>query len=95
MSVLLTVNYKAKDGMRESFVGEIISSGILDKIRHEDGIIRYEYYYDAADSSNILLLEEWKSEEHQQKHLLAPHMTALKEIKDRYISETDVRKFAV
>ncbi len=81
--------------MRESFVGEIISSGILDKIRHEDGIIRYEYYYNADDSSNILLLEEWESEEHQQKHLLAPHMTELKEIKDRYISETDVRKFAV
>lgn len=40
----------------------------------------------------LLLLEEWESEEDQQKHLQMPHMEMLKQIKEKYVLDTAVTK---
>ena len=33
----------------------------------------------------VLLIEKWKSEEHQRVHMTQPHMARLKELKAQYI----------
>ncbi len=91
--LVLLVTYKTGPNMREAFVSEVTASGILEQIRQEKGFVSYNYYYDAADPDQLLLVEEWKSEEHQKQHLQTDHMRRLQEIKERYVLETEVRKF--
>lgn len=91
-SLLLCVRYTAKPGKKEQFVQEIKEQGILEKIRGEKGCLAYDYFYPASGNEEVLLVEKWASEECQQIHSGQPHMEALKEIKDRYITDTSLEK---
>lgn len=94
-SLLLHVAYQTKPGMRETFLKEVLNSGILEQIQNEDGFISYQYYCDAINPDGILLVEEWESKEKQEKHLLTPHMKELKKIKEHYVTDTIVREIKV
>ena len=89
---MLIVKYKAKHGPREKFVNDVFDLHIIDKIKCEDGFISYKYFYDAKEADDLLLVEEWKSEEKQQNHLKTEHMKELKELKDKYLLDTKVTK---
>ena len=84
----LYVRFTAKDGCREAFVREIVEAGILTLIRQEAGCLAYDYYFSAQDENVVLLIERWESAEHQRIHMQQPHMTHLREIKDKYIAAT-------
>ena len=51
-----------------------------------------KYFYDAKEADDLLLVEEWESEEKQQNHLKTEHMKELKELKDKYLLDTKVTK---
>ncbi|MBO5306351.1 MAG: antibiotic biosynthesis monooxygenase [Clostridia bacterium] len=87
------VVYTAKDGMREAFLEAIAKEGIPKAVRAEDGCIRYDYYLPLDSKNDILLIEEWESEEKQQIHVAQPHMARLRELKDPYIEATRLGKF--
>lgn len=91
--IMLIVKYKAKHGLREKFVNDVFDLHIIDKIKCEDGFISYKYFYDAKEADDLLLVEEWESEEKQQNHLKTEHMKELKELKYKYLLDTKVTKF--
>lgn len=78
----------AKDGCREKFVEELNSSGVTEAIRAEDGCIKYDFYYSENNPNEILLVETWETQQHQQVHLTQPHMDTLRAIKEKYITDT-------
>lgn len=88
----LHVTYTAKPGKREAFVKAIESEGLADKIRWEDGCLRYDYFYASGDDVTILLVEAWESEEKQQIHMTQPHMERLMELKDEYIDDVKLER---
>lgn len=90
--IMLIVKYKAKHGLREKFVNDVFDLRIIDKIKCEDGFISYKYFYDVEEADDLLLVEEWESEEKQQNHLKTEHMKELKELKDKYLLDTKVTK---
>lgn len=90
--IILLVTYRTIKDKREKFINEVKSAGIIEKIRTEDGYVRYDYYLSAADPNEILLVEEWSSERQQQAHLHTAHMGELKSIKEKYVTDTAVRK---
>ena len=77
---MLLVHYRLKVGQGRAFLQALESSGLPEKVRREEGCIRYAYYL-AEDEKEILLLEEWAGEEQQQAHLRQPHMQALGRLK--------------
>ena len=85
---MILVTYTTNPGMRETFIQEVTSSGILEQIRAEDGLLTYDYYLPVQNDNQILLVEKWSSREHQQRHLRQPHMEKLKELKERYVNHT-------
>ncbi len=91
--LMLCVTYTARPGLRETFIKEINSSGILEKILQEDGCLEYGYYLSVKNEDDVLLVEKWETEEKQQTHLKQPHMEVLKSIKDRYTSGVRIEKF--
>ncbi|MBR4874013.1 MAG: antibiotic biosynthesis monooxygenase [Clostridia bacterium] len=87
------VVYTAKEGLRKAFLEAIHKEDIPAKVRAEDGCIRYDYFLPLDAENDILLIEEWESEEKQQIHVAQPHMARLRELKDPYIASTRLGKF--
>ena len=88
----LLVTYTAKPGMRETFLRALAARGIPDMIRAEAGCLQYDYYLSIERADEILLLERWTSPQAQAAHLGQPHMATLREIKERYVESTSLRK---
>lgn len=88
----LHVTYTAKRGQRESFIRAIEAEGLADKVRWEDGCLRYDYFCAAGDDVTVLLVEAWESEEKQQVHMTQPHMERLMALKEQYIQETKLER---
>ena len=88
----ITVQYFAKPGRREEFLHRIVTGGILDAIRKEDGCQRYDYYLSCQNEDEILLLEAWDTDEHQRIHMEQEHMKRLRAIKDECIAETKLNR---
>lgn len=87
------VVFKCHDGKREAFVEKVKAEGIVDAVRAEDGCGRYDYYYSEKDPNELLLIEAWESQHHQQVHIDQPHMVRLREFKDDYIISTTLGEF--
>lgn len=89
----LTVVYTTKPGMRQAFIDEIAASGILEKIRAEDGCLTYDYYVSEDDIDRLMLIEKWESAAHQEEHMAQPHMQELAALKARFIDETKIERY--
>lgn len=88
----LLVKYTAKPGCREKYADQVISSGLLDAIRAENGCLRYDYYFSVQEENVILLVEQWENEKLQQEHMQHPNMTRLQALKAEYIANTILQK---
>lgn len=90
--LMILVTYTMKQGMREAFIREVTDSGILEQIRMEEGCLGYNYYRAVEDDNRLLLVEKWVSQEHQEMHLQQPHIEDFKEIKERFVIDTQLEK---
>ena len=86
-TLTLYVRYLAKPGCRENFLRQLTTEGIIDAIRREDGCLRYDYFLSVQNADEILLVEQWQTEEKQQAHLRAPHMDQLRRLKSEYVAD--------
>lgn len=89
------VKFMCLDEKREAFIKKVKETGILEAILNEDGCIKYDYYLSEKNPNELLLVEQWESKEHQQIHISQPHMAALREFKDDYITSTELREIAL
>lgn len=87
------VVFKCHDGKREAFVDKVNSEGIVSAVRNEDGCICYDYYFSEKDPNELLLIEAWESQKHQQIHIEQPHMALLRSFKDEFIVSTSLGEF--
>lgn len=58
--IVLNVTYKCRPDMKEEFLEAIIAEGIDAASRAEAGNIKYDYYFPADGSDELLLVEKWK-----------------------------------
>ena len=89
-TLTLYVRYLAKPGCRETFLRQLITHGVIDAIRREDGYLRYDYFLSVQNADEILLVEQWQTEEKQQAHLRAPHMDQLRRLKSEYVADAQL-----
>lgn len=52
----------------------VAMANVMAETRKEDGCISYTFSADFQDESLFHLFEEWKSQEHLDAHLKAPHI---------------------
>lgn len=86
-TLTLYVRYLAKPGCRETFLRQLTTHGIIDAIRREDGCLWYDYFLSVQNADEILLVEQWQTEEKQQAHLRTPHMDQLRRLKSEYVAD--------
>ena len=74
MSITVNIYYKGKNGSAKEFVKEMTESGVVDKIRKEEGNEKYEYYFSQKDPETVLLIDRWKDQESLDIHHASPMM---------------------
>lgn len=95
MKRFVEVHYLLKDGKRDAFYREILSQGIADAARAEEGNEKYAYYFNPDNENELILLEIWKSAEAVQFHMDTPHYRALGELKKAYVTETVFKRYEI
>ena len=93
MSLTINIYYKVKNGNAKKFAEEMISSGLVDKIRNEEGNERYEYFFPMEDSETVMLLDRWKNEEALDFHHKSEMMKEIAELRNKYKLSMKVEKF--
>lgn len=93
--IVLNVIYKCKPEMKEEFLETILAEGIDVACRAEEGNIKYDYYFPADDSDEILLVEKWKDADALAAHGRQPHYARLGDLKNKFVTKTVIEKYAV
>ena len=84
MSITINLYYSGSNGNAWKFVEEMESSGIAEKIRKEDGNIRYDYFYPINDSETVLLIDSWKNQKSIDLHHESSMMEKIAELRIKY-----------
>lgn len=90
--IIFLVTYTAKPGKRQDYISALKDSGILKKIREENGCLSYDFYFSEEDENILLLVEQWQDADCQKVHLEQPHMKEAMAVKEQYIDQTTVVK---
>ena len=87
------IRYKGSNGNAKKFVDEMISSGVVEEIRKEEGNLRYEYFFPLDDNESVLLVDSWEDQEALDRHHQLPLMNKIKELREKYDLHMEVEKY--
>ena len=54
MAITINIYYSGTNGNARKFAEEMLSSGVVDKIRAEEGNLKYEYFFPMDDNEATL-----------------------------------------
>lgn len=93
MAFTVNIYYTGVGGNAKKFAEEMKSSGLADKVRAEDGNLRYEYFLPIDDPETVLLIDAWKDEEALDAHHKSPMMKEIAALREKYRLKMRVQKF--
>ena len=82
----LTVNlyYTGKNGSARAFAEEMVKSGVVARVRAEEGNLRYEYFFPMEDPETVLLIDQWRDQEALDFHHKSPMMDEIARLRTKY-----------
>ena len=93
MSLIINIYYKGENGNARRFAEEMVSSGIVDRVRKEDGNLRYEYFFPMDDLETVMLIDKWKDEKALDMHHKSPMMKEIAFLREKYKLSMKVEKY--
>ena len=93
MAVVVNIYYKGVNGNARKFAEEMISSGVVNDIRAEDGNIRYEYFFPMEDEETVLLIDCWEDQHAIDVHHASPMMAKITELREKYDLHMKVERY--
>ena len=60
------------------------ATGTADRIREEQGNLRYEYYSSVSDPETVLLVDAWEDQEALNRHHQSPMMEMIASLREKY-----------
>ncbi|WP_308555692.1 putative quinol monooxygenase [uncultured Lactobacillus sp.] len=84
MSLTMILTYTGKNGAAQKYAKEMVSSGIVDRIRQQPGNLRYEYFQPLDDPESIVLIDTWKDQAALDADHDSPMMKELAQLRDKY-----------
>ena len=92
-AITIQVFYTCRSGQAGTFVQAVKDSGVQEKIRAEEGCLRYDYHISCELPDTVVLLEQWQSAAAQERHMSQPHMAQLRKLKEEYTVETKLEQY--
>lgn len=93
MSITVNIYYTGENGNARKFAEEMIKSGTVDKIRSENGNLRYEYFQPLDDPETILLIDQWTDQAAIDIHHASPMMQTIAELREKYGLKMKVERY--
>ena len=93
MGLVINIYYTGKNGSAKKFAEEMIESGLVDRIRQEEGNEKYEYFFPYDDEETVLLIDKWKDEEALNRHHKSEMMKEIAELREKYELHMKVEQF--
>lgn len=93
MALTINIYYTGTNGSAKKFAEEMIASGLVDKIRAEEGNLRYDYFLPLEDSETLLLIDAWEGKEALDFHHKSPMMKEIATLREKYHLKMHVQKF--
>lgn len=93
MSLIINIYYKGENDNARRFAREMLSSGIVDRIRNEEGNLGYEYFFPIDDSETVLLIDKWKNQKSLDAHHKSSMMNEISKLREKYNLHMNVERF--
>ena len=87
------VTYHCKTGQRDAFFQALCQLGVRNNSIHEEGNLKYDYFFDAQNTDALLLVESWTSPELQQVHCETEIFAQLQALKAQFCDNVHIDKF--
>ena len=84
MAITVNIYYSGKDGNAVKFANEMLSSGIVQDIRNEQGNLRYDYFLPMSDDETVLLIDSWQDQAALDAHHASPMMERIASLRKKY-----------
>ena len=92
--ITIIIRYKGVHGSARNFARKMMTSGIVNEIRAEEGNLRYEYLYPVEDEEAIVLIDSWKDQEALDLHHRSPLMGRIASLREQYDLHMELQKYA-
>ena len=93
MSFTINIYYTGAQGQARAFVEEMLSSGLVGRIRQEEGNERYEYFLPIDQPDTVLLIDQWKDQAALDAHHASPMMKEIARLREKYDLSMRVEKY--
>ena len=93
LSLTINILYTGKDGSARKFAQEMLETGIVSRIREQEGNTKYEYYLPMDDSESVLLIDSWKDQEALDKHHQTEMMKEIADLRKKYKLKMKVKRY--
>ena len=93
MCLTINIYYTGKNGSARAFAKEVVESGLVERIRNEEGNLKYEYFFPMDDEETVLLIDRWENEEALDKHHKTEMMSEIAKLRDKYNLHMRVEQF--
>ena len=93
MSLTINIYYKGKNGKARMFAEEMVSTGLVDRVRAEKGNEKYEYFFPMDDPETVLLIDRWNDQEALDMHHKSPMMKEISELRSKYDLHMRIEQF--
>ena len=92
--IVLNVIYKCKPNRKEAFLERLRAEGIDAASRAEPGNLQYDYFLAADIDTDLLLIEKYRDDEAVIAHTKQPHVARMVELKEQYVDELILERYA-
>ena len=93
MSLTINIYYTGENDNAKKFAEEMISRGIVDRVRKEEGNEKYNYFFSVDDQETVLLIDKWKDEKSLDIHHKSEIMKEIAELREKYHLKMRVEKY--
>lgn len=93
MSFTVNIYYTGKNGSAKEFAREMMESGLLNKIRAEEGNERYEYFFPLDDPETVLLIDRWRDQQALDDHHKSEMMEEIAALRKKYALRMRVERY--
>ncbi len=84
MAITVNIYYSGEGQNARRFAEEMLSGGIVEAIRAEEGNLRYEYFCPLETEGTVLLIDSWKDQRALDLHHASPMMAKIAALREKY-----------
>ena len=93
MSITVNLYYTGINGNARAFAEEMERDGIAERIRAEEGNLKYEYYFPFRDPETVLLIDSWEDQAAIDRHHASPMMKEITALREKYDLHMHVERY--